>query len=178
MQKGWVPHFSRLLREVGLSLGFKRPEMTRNVHLIVLPPCLQFAHTSSREPAPLREPKATATELRRGEGCGCPISRVFCEKWGPSRIRENLELSRENQATRPVQSCWRAKSKIQSRPAWARSISASAAMPTDARSTAPSAKENFCRPHSAPSVTTTSWAIHLWKWSSSAPPGSSASDQA
>ncbi len=75
----------------------------RNLFLVVLPPCLQFAHTSSREPAPpVREPKATATELRRGEGCGCPISRVFCEKWGfSSRIRKNLKPSPENRAPRP-----------------------------------------------------------------------------
>ena len=95
-------------------------------------------------------------------------SGTFLKLLGDDGFEKLKQFVRRSQpsAPAPEPSCSRMKWKIPSKPDWAPSTSASAATPTDASSIAPSAKVASC-PDQQESPRS--------KWSSSAPPRSSAS---
>ncbi len=63
------------------------------------PPCVEFAHTSSREPG---HPPMSSPEQRMDDAVGAPFLASFARSGGPSRIRENLESSRKSRATSQI----------------------------------------------------------------------------
>src|SRR5712692_9908588 len=70
-----VPHFSHLLREVGDSCSFLQLRLLFPHHLPGAPFLASFARSGRLMLIPPVPPSLPVSPA------GCPISRIFCEKW-------------------------------------------------------------------------------------------------